>query len=53
MLEQRLKEEWAARLFVGQTQEESYQRNFLALGQVDMLQRLQEATVEDIGDRYE
>lgn len=44
----KVKEEWANSIFVGDSIDLTIQRNAHALGQIDMLKRLEEATVEEI-----
>lgn len=48
-LREEIKEEWTSSAFVGETSSETLQRNAAAIGQVDLLARLMEATVEDVG----
>lgn len=47
-LREEIKEEWADSVYVGAVGEETLQRNASAIGQVDLLKRLQEATVEEM-----
>jgi hypothetical protein len=47
-LSQQLKDDWATSGFVGSTSDETVQRNAHAIGAVEMLQVLQEATLEEI-----
>lgn len=47
-LREEIKEEWSSGVYVGAVGEETLQRNASAIGQVDLLKRLQEATVEEM-----
>jgi hypothetical protein len=47
-LSSKLKDDWASSGFVGSTSDETIQRNAHAIGAVDILQVLQEATLEEI-----
>jgi len=49
-LREQLKEEWANSVFVGGEGEITLQRNSAAIGQVDLLTRLLQATVEDVAE---
>ena len=53
ILEEEVKDNWAAGNYVGGTSEETLQRNAAALGQVDLLSRLLIATVEEIEESKE
>jgi hypothetical protein len=43
-----IQEDWANSLYVGETGDETLQRNAAALGQVNLISRLMQATVEEI-----
>lgn len=47
-LRDEIKEEWSDSVYVGASGDETLQRNASAIGQADLLKRLQEATVEEI-----
>lgn len=47
-LEHEIKEEWARSTYVGESADETIQRNAAALGSINVLKRLQEANFEDI-----
>lgn len=47
-LREEIKEEWADSVYVGASGDETLQRNAAAIGQSDLLKRLQEATVEEV-----
>lgn len=53
ILEEELKDNWAAGVYVGAVSEETLQRNAAAIGQAELLGRLANATVEEIEESKE
>lgn len=47
-MEKQLKAEWADSVFTGATGDETLQRNAAAIGQVNLLSKLREVTLEEI-----
>jgi hypothetical protein len=47
-LKEEIKKDWSDTLFIGETSDETVQRNAFALGQIDILSRLMEASVEQV-----
>jgi hypothetical protein len=47
-LEVEILNNWAESVFVGETADETIQRNSAALGQVQLVRRLQQATYEEV-----
>jgi len=47
-LKKELQEEWSKSIYVGETGDETLQRNAAAIGQVQLIDKLKEATVENV-----